>query len=49
MRKEYLVSIIQEIGWAQEPFWTLWKREKSLASAGNQTAAVQPVARRSTD
>jgi hypothetical protein len=31
------------------PVWTLWRREKYLAPAGNQTPAVQPVARRYTD
>jgi hypothetical protein len=35
--------------WASEPVWTLWRPEKSLASAGNQNPAVQPVARRYTD
>jgi hypothetical protein len=32
--------------WASEPVWTLLSREKSLASAGNRTPAVQPVASR---
>jgi hypothetical protein len=29
--------------------WTLWNREKSLAPAGSQTAAFEPVARHYTD
>jgi hypothetical protein len=41
--------IEQKAGWAPEPVWTLWRREKSLAPAGNWNPAVQPVARRYTD
>jgi hypothetical protein len=40
---------IYEAGWAPEPGWTLWMSENYLASFGNQTLAVQPVARRYTD
>jgi hypothetical protein len=29
------VPIVQEDGWASEPVWMLWNREKSLASARN--------------
>jgi hypothetical protein len=36
------------LGWAPEPVWTLWGRERSCP-AGNRTRAVQPVARRYTD
>jgi hypothetical protein len=36
-------------GWASEQFCMLWRKEKFLASAGNQTPIVQPVARRYTD
>jgi hypothetical protein len=35
-----------ESWWAPEPVWTLWSTDKSLAPAGNQTPAVQSVARR---
>jgi hypothetical protein len=38
------VPIILEAGWASEPVWTLWSREKALVYAGNQTPAIQPVA-----
>jgi hypothetical protein len=32
-------------GWREaEPVWTLWSREKSLATTGNQTVAVQLLA-----
>jgi hypothetical protein len=31
-------------GWAPEPAWTLWRREKSFIS-WNETHAVQPLAR----
>jgi hypothetical protein len=32
-----------------EPVWALWGGEKSLASAGNPTLGVQPVAHCSID
>jgi hypothetical protein len=38
------VSIYEEVGWAPEVVWTLWKREKSFYAAGNRTPAVQSVA-----
>jgi hypothetical protein len=38
------VPTVYEAGWAPEPVWTLWCREKSFFfSAGNRTPAVQPV------
>jgi hypothetical protein len=40
--REYPVSIGVEAGWAPEPVWMLWGREKPLASAGNRTPVVQP-------
>jgi hypothetical protein len=33
--KELPVPFEQEVRLAPEPVWTLWSREKSLASAGN--------------
>jgi hypothetical protein len=47
--KEPLVPIGQEAGWAPEPFWTRWFREKFPAPTGNLTPIVQPVAQRYTD
>jgi hypothetical protein len=38
------VPIGWEAGWDPEPVWTLWRKEKSLPPAGNQTPAVQLVA-----
>jgi hypothetical protein len=35
--KEPLVPIGEEAGWASEPFWTQWRREKFPALAGNRT------------
>jgi hypothetical protein len=35
--KEPLVPIGQEAGWAPEPFWSQWGREKFPAPAGDQT------------
>jgi len=35
--KEPLVPIGQEVGWAPEPFWTRWWREKFPAPAGTRT------------
>jgi hypothetical protein len=34
LRKEPPVPTGYEAGWDPEPFWMLWIREKSLASAG---------------
>jgi hypothetical protein len=42
------VTIGQEAGYAPEPVWTLWRRDKYLALAGTRTRTVQPVARRYT-
>jgi hypothetical protein len=47
--KEPLVPIRYEAGWAPEPFWTRWFKEKFSAPAGNRTPIVQPVAQRYTD
>jgi hypothetical protein len=43
------VPIGEETGWASEPVWTLWRREKSLALARNRTLAVRLVACRYID
>jgi hypothetical protein len=37
------VPIGEETGWAPEPVWKMWRREKPLALVWNQTPAVQPV------
>jgi hypothetical protein len=34
----------KEAGWASEPDWTLWSREKSLVPVENVTPAFRPVA-----
>jgi hypothetical protein len=47
--KEPRVHIEYESGWAPEPVWTLWSREKSLVPAENRTPAVLLLARRYTD
>jgi hypothetical protein len=39
-----LVPIVLEAEWTPEPVSMLWSREKSLASARNQTLVIQPVA-----
>jgi hypothetical protein len=43
------VPIEWEAGLAPETVWTLWSRENSVAPDGNQTLAIQFVARRYTD
>jgi hypothetical protein len=43
------VPIVQEAGWAPEPVRTQGLEEKSSASVGGQTPAVQSVVRRYTD
>jgi hypothetical protein len=45
----HAIQIRWDVGWTPQPVWTLWSREKSLASAGNRTSAVQLVARSYTD
>jgi hypothetical protein len=47
--KEPPVPIRYEAGWAAQPVLTLWRKDKSLAKAGNRTPAVQPAASRYTD
>jgi hypothetical protein len=41
--KDLPIPIPYEAGWASEPIWTLWRREKIPAPAGNLTPVVQPV------
>jgi hypothetical protein len=47
--KEPPVPIGKASGWAPEAVWTQWIIEKSLASVGNSTLSVQPVACRRTE
>jgi hypothetical protein len=46
--KDPPVSTGQEAGWIPEPVWTLREVENVLASAGNRTPGIQPVAHRYT-
>jgi hypothetical protein len=46
--KELLVPIGEEAGWAPEPFWTWWWREK-FRESNPRTPIVQPVAQRYND
>jgi hypothetical protein len=46
--KEPLVPIVQEAGWAPEPFWMQWWGEKFPTPAGTRPPIVQPVAQRYT-
>jgi hypothetical protein len=48
-RKQLPVPIEQDAGLASESLWTLWSREKLIASVGNRTLAVQYVVRRYAD
>jgi hypothetical protein len=45
------VPIGQETGWAPEPVWTTWRREKSrpYRDPNSDSSAVQPVVSRYTD
>jgi hypothetical protein len=47
--KEPSVPIVQETGWAPEPVWTQRLEERSSASVGDRTPAVQSVVRHYTD
>jgi hypothetical protein len=47
--KEPPVPSVQEAGWAPEPVWTQRLEEKSSASVGDRTPAVQAVVRHYTD
>jgi hypothetical protein len=42
------VPIALETGWALEPVWMLWRRDKSRC-AGNRTLVVQPRVSLDTD
>jgi hypothetical protein len=32
-----IISIEQKASWTPDPVWTIWRRQKTLAPAGNQT------------
>jgi hypothetical protein len=42
-KKKLPETIVYEAEWAPEPIWTLWRRQKSLASAGIRAPVVKPV------
>jgi len=42
-RERATFTHLQEVGWALEPVWTRWRREKFPAAAGNRTSIVHPV------
>jgi hypothetical protein len=46
--KQPLVPIGSQAGWVSEPVCTLWRTEKTVASARNRTLAIQPVVHRYT-
>jgi hypothetical protein len=48
-RERASVSILQEVGWATEPFWMGMKEEKVLALTEARTPTVRPVASRYPD
>jgi hypothetical protein len=48
-RKERSVPIAYDAGWAPEPVWRLWRREKYIGPVGNQTSSVKSVVRRYID
>jgi hypothetical protein len=43
------VPVVEEAGWAPEPVWTQRLEEKSSASVGDPTPAVQSVVGHYTD
>jgi hypothetical protein len=43
------VLVVQEAGWAPEPFWMQRLEEKSSASVGDRTPVVQSVVSHYTD
>jgi hypothetical protein len=47
--KEPPVPTVEEAGWAPEPVWTQRLEEKSSASVGDRTPAVQSMVRQCTD
>jgi hypothetical protein len=47
--KERPVPIVQEAGWAPEPVWMQRLQEKSSASVGDRSWAVQDVVGHYTD
>jgi hypothetical protein len=43
LRKEALVFIEYEVGWAPELVCRLWRRKKPLTLTGNRTSDIQPI------
>jgi hypothetical protein len=41
--KESIVTTAYEAGWAPEPVWMIWRREKLFLLPGIESRFVQPI------